>query len=76
MPKKTVLDFQQMKKKGEKITYLTAYDFPMASFCEKAGIDISNTISNNLNCHIAVSLTLPISSLHQLRNLHDNFMLT
>jgi 3-methyl-2-oxobutanoate hydroxymethyltransferase len=40
MPKKTVLDFQQMKKKGEKITYLTAYDFPMASFCEKAGIDM------------------------------------
>lgn len=40
MPKKTVLDFREMKKKGEKITYLTAYDFPMASFCEKAGIDM------------------------------------
>ncbi len=40
MPKKSVLDFVAMKKKGEKITYLTAYDFPMASFCEKAGIDM------------------------------------
>jgi len=40
MPKKSVLDFVQMKKKGEKITYLTAYDFPMASFCEAAGIDM------------------------------------
>ena len=40
MPKKTVLDFREMKKKGEKITYLTSYDFPMASFCEKAGIDM------------------------------------
>ncbi len=40
MPKKTVLNFFEMKKKGEKITYLTAYDFPMASFCEKAGIDM------------------------------------
>ncbi len=40
MPKKSVLDFMEMKKKGEKITYLTAYDFPMASFCEKAGIDM------------------------------------
>lgn len=40
MPKKTVLDFAEMKKKGEKITFLTAYDFPMASFCEKAGIDM------------------------------------
>ncbi len=40
MPKKTVLDFREMKKKDEKITFLTAYDFPMASFCEKAGIDM------------------------------------
>ncbi len=40
MPKKSVLDFMKMKKKGEKIAYLTAYDFPMASFCEKAGIDM------------------------------------
>ena len=40
MPKKSVLDFAGMKKKGEKITYLTAYDFPMASFCEKSGIDM------------------------------------
>ena len=38
--KKTVLNFLDMKKKGEKITYLTSYDFPMASFCEKAGIDM------------------------------------
>jgi 3-methyl-2-oxobutanoate hydroxymethyltransferase len=40
MPKKTVLDFREMKRKGEKITFLTAYDFPMASFCEKAGMDM------------------------------------
>jgi 3-methyl-2-oxobutanoate hydroxymethyltransferase len=40
MPKKTVLDFNEMKKKGEKITYLTAYDFPTAQLCEKAGFDM------------------------------------
>ena len=40
MPKKTVLNFREMKRKSEKITYLTAYDFPMASFCEKAEIDM------------------------------------
>ena len=40
MPKKTVLDFREMKRKGAKITFLTAYDFPMASFCEKAGMDM------------------------------------
>ena len=40
MPRKTVLDFREMKSKGDKITFLTAYDFPMASFCEKAGMDM------------------------------------
>ena len=40
MPKKSVLDFMEMQRKGEKITYTTAYDFPMASFCEKAGFDM------------------------------------
>jgi 3-methyl-2-oxobutanoate hydroxymethyltransferase len=40
MTKKTVLDFMEMKKKGDRITFLTSYDFPMASFCEKAGMDM------------------------------------
>jgi 3-methyl-2-oxobutanoate hydroxymethyltransferase len=40
MPKRSVLDFMEMKRKGEKITFLTAYDFPMASFCEKTGMDM------------------------------------
>lgn len=38
--KKSILDFQEMKKKGEKITYLTCYDFPTAFICEKAGFDM------------------------------------
>ncbi|MEE9399906.1 MAG: 3-methyl-2-oxobutanoate hydroxymethyltransferase [Dehalococcoidales bacterium] len=38
--KKTVLDFNEMKRKGEKITYLTAYDYPIGSLCEKAGLDM------------------------------------
>ncbi|MDI7246364.1 MAG: 3-methyl-2-oxobutanoate hydroxymethyltransferase [Bacillota bacterium] len=40
MAKKTTLDFMDMKRKGEKITFLTAYDYPIASFAEKAGIDM------------------------------------
>ncbi|MFC1931289.1 3-methyl-2-oxobutanoate hydroxymethyltransferase [Chloroflexota bacterium] len=40
MPKKTVLDLAEMKRKGEKISYMTAYDFPMAQFCEKAGMEM------------------------------------
>ena len=38
--KKTVLDFQRMKKEGQKVTWLTAYDYPTAQFEEQAGIDM------------------------------------
>ena len=38
--KKTTLNFAGMKKRGEKITYLTCYDYPMACLCEKAGFDM------------------------------------
>jgi 3-methyl-2-oxobutanoate hydroxymethyltransferase len=38
--KKSVLDFHEMKKKGEKITFLTAYDYPTAQFAEDAGLDM------------------------------------
>jgi 3-methyl-2-oxobutanoate hydroxymethyltransferase len=38
--KKSVLDFYEMKKKGDKITFLTAYDFPTAQFAEDAGLDM------------------------------------
>lgn len=38
--KKTVQDFIQMKQSGEKITYLTSYDYPSAYFAEKAGMEM------------------------------------
>ncbi|MGI6783167.1 MAG: 3-methyl-2-oxobutanoate hydroxymethyltransferase [Aminivibrio sp.] len=38
--KKGRLDFVNMKKNGEQVTWVTAYDFPMASFVEAAGIDM------------------------------------
>ncbi len=38
--KKSILDFYEMKKKGEKVSWITAYDFPMASFAEEAGLDM------------------------------------
>jgi len=38
--KKTVLNFARMKRRSEKITYLTCYDYPMACLCEKAGFDM------------------------------------
>jgi len=38
--KKSVLDFHEMKKRSEKITFLTAYDYPTAQFAETAGLDM------------------------------------
>jgi 3-methyl-2-oxobutanoate hydroxymethyltransferase len=38
--KKTRLDFIEMKEKGEQVAWMTAYDFPMASFVEQAGMDM------------------------------------
>src|SRR5262245_64724672 len=33
-------DFRQMKRRGEKITALTAYDYPTARLLDESGIDI------------------------------------
>lgn len=38
--KKSIMDFYKMKENGEKVSWVTAYDFPMASFAEQAGLDM------------------------------------
>ena len=38
--KKNILDFQKMKQAGEKVAWLTSYDFPTAQFAERAGMDM------------------------------------
>lgn len=38
--KKTILDLYKMKEKGEQIAWMTAYDYPFASYAEKAGMDM------------------------------------
>lgn len=40
MKKKTVLDLYEMKRNNEKVAWMTAYDYPMASFSEQAGLDM------------------------------------
>lgn len=40
MKNKTILDMQRMKAEGEKITVLTAYDYPLARLMDLAGIDM------------------------------------
>jgi len=48
--KKTILDFQNMKKAGEKVTWLTAYDYPTAQFEERADIDMILVGDSMGNC--------------------------
>ncbi len=38
--KKGRLDFIRMNKEGEQVAWVTAYDFPTASFAEQAGMDM------------------------------------
>jgi 3-methyl-2-oxobutanoate hydroxymethyltransferase len=38
--KKTLVDFRRMKAKGDPITWITAYDLPLAQCAEAAGIDM------------------------------------
>ena len=38
--RQTIYDLYQMKKKGEKIAWLTSYDFPTAQFAQEAGMEM------------------------------------
>ncbi len=38
--KKTIIDFRRMKKDGEKVVYLTGYDYLTAKYEERAGVDM------------------------------------
>ena len=38
--KKTILDFNRMRESGEKIVYLTCYDYLTAKYQERAGVDM------------------------------------
>ena len=58
--KKSVLDFYEMKKTGEKITFLTAYDFPTAQFAEAAGLDMLLVGDSLGMCVYGYRGTLPV----------------
>jgi len=59
--RKTILDIQKMKHDGEKISVLTAYDYPFARLLDAAGIDIllvGDTVGVVVNGH---DTTLPVT---------------
>ena len=59
--KKTVHDFYTMKKDGKKITFLTAYDFPTATFAEAAGLDMLLVGDSLGMCVYGYSSTVPVT---------------
>ncbi len=59
--KKSLHDFYTMKKKGEKITFLTAYDFPTATFAEAAGLDMLLVGDSLGMCVYGYSSTVPVT---------------
>lgn len=62
MAKKGILDFQRMKKERDKVTWLTAYDYPTAQFEERAGIDMILVGDSLGNCVYGYSGgTIPVT---------------
>jgi len=53
-------EFYEMKKSGEKITFLTAYDYPTAQFAEAAGMDMLLVGDSLGMCVYGYSGTIPV----------------
>ena len=61
MSKKMIHDFRRMKAAGEKITWLTAYDFPTAQFAEAAGLDMLLVGDSLGMCVYGYPNTIPVT---------------
>ena len=62
MPKKkSVFDFYEMKKDGEKVSWLTAYDYPTAQFAEAAGLEMLLVGDSLGMCVYGYKSTVPVT---------------
>lgn len=59
--KKSLLDLYAMKKKGEKISWLTAYDYPTAQFAEAAGLEMLLVGDSLGMCVYGYKSTVPVT---------------
>jgi 3-methyl-2-oxobutanoate hydroxymethyltransferase len=59
--KKSVQDFYAMREKGEQITYITSYDYPTATFAERAGIDMILVGDSLGMCVYGYEGTMPVT---------------
>jgi len=57
----SILDLQEMKKLGEKITWLTAYDYPTAQFAEQAGLEMLLVGDSLGMCVYGYKGTIPVT---------------
>src|ERR671925_145490 len=59
--RKTIVDFQQMKARGERIAMLTAYDSPMARLLDAAGVPallVGDSVGNTV---LGYTSTIPVT---------------
>src|SRR3990172_3456435 len=61
MSRRQIHDFYRMKEKGEKITWVTSYDYPMAQFAEAAGIDMILVGDSLGMCVYGYPSTIPVT---------------
>jgi len=59
--RKTILDFYRMKEKGEKVTWITAYDAPTAAYAEAAGMDMMLVGDSLGMCIHGLDGTIPVT---------------
>jgi 3-methyl-2-oxobutanoate hydroxymethyltransferase len=68
MAKKTIHDFHKMVAEGEKITYLTAYDYLTAKMVEKAGMDMILVGDSLGMVELGYETTLPVTLEDMIRH--------
>jgi len=59
--KKNRFDFEKMKESEEKIVFLTSYDYPTATFAEKAGVDMILVGDSLGMCVYGYNGTIPVT---------------
>lgn len=59
--KKSIVDFRRMKQKGENVVWITSYDYPTASFAEKAGVDMILVGDSLGMCIYGYESTVPVT---------------
>ncbi len=59
--KLSIIDLQRMKRDGEKIAWITAYDYPTAQFAEAAGMDMLLVGDSLGMCVYGYESTVPVT---------------